>query len=92
MLKTTPVGGVLVLAASTVIWAIGRLARSHVRPRPLPRDEPRLLLLITLAVTAVSLAALALASASMMPLTERSDPRGAHGTTAAGRDRARGRA
>ena len=65
MLKITPVAGVLVLAVSAVIWGIGRLARSPVRPRP--RDEPRLLLLITLAVTAVSLAALALALVGNSP-------------------------
>jgi uncharacterized membrane protein YidH (DUF202 family) len=61
MLKTTPLAGTLVLAASAIVWGIGRLARSSVRPGPGSRDEPRLLLLISLVVTAVSLAALALA-------------------------------
>jgi uncharacterized membrane protein YidH (DUF202 family) len=61
MLKTTPLAGALVLAASAIVWGIGRLARSSGRAGPGSRDEPRLLLLITLVVTAVSLASLALA-------------------------------
>lgn len=70
MLKTAPVAGALVLAASALVWGIGRLARSSVRPRRGSLDEPRLLLLITLAVTAVSFAALALAflGGSALPL------------------------
>ena len=59
ILKTTPVAGVLVLAASALVWVIGRLAR---RPgRPGVGDQRRQVLLITVAVIAVSLVALVVA-------------------------------
>jgi len=58
MLKATPLAGAVVLAASTLVWGTGRLARSAAS-RHGRRD--RLLLVITVAVTAVSLGALVLA-------------------------------
>lgn len=59
ILKVTASAGVLVLAMSTLIWGIGRLARRADRPGA--GDRRRLLLLITIAVTAVALVTLRVA-------------------------------
>ena len=59
ILKVTPAVGVLILAASGLVWGIGRLARRSGRRRA--DDRRHLLLLITIAVTLVSLVALAVA-------------------------------
>jgi uncharacterized membrane protein YidH (DUF202 family) len=67
ILKTTPAAGIPVLAASALIWGIGRLTRRHERTGT--HAQRRLLLLITIAVTLVSAAALALALAGGSPLT-----------------------
>jgi uncharacterized membrane protein YidH (DUF202 family) len=69
ILKITPAAGVLVLAASALVWEIGRLARRSVRPEA--SDQRHRLLLITIAVTVVSLVALAVAllSGGKSPLT-----------------------
>jgi uncharacterized membrane protein YidH (DUF202 family) len=59
MLKVDPALGVLVLAASALVWVIGRLARRPARDGV--HAQPGLLLLITIAVIFVALAALAAA-------------------------------
>jgi uncharacterized membrane protein YidH (DUF202 family) len=71
ILKITPAVGVLVLAASALVWEIGRLARRSGRRRA--GDRRRVLLLITVAVTVVSAAALAVAllGSGESPLTPR---------------------
>ena len=61
VLKASPPVGVVVLAASTVTWGAGRLARSGRREGPGRHDRSRLLLVITVAVTVVSLGVLAVA-------------------------------
>jgi hypothetical protein len=60
-LKTVPLAGAIVLTASGLVWAAGRLVRSAAHAGAAARDEPRLMAFITVAVTAVSAAALLLA-------------------------------
>jgi uncharacterized membrane protein YidH (DUF202 family) len=59
MLKVSPLGGVLVLAVSGLVWETGRLVRRSGRPGA--PGQRRMLLLITIAVTVASLVALAVA-------------------------------
>jgi uncharacterized membrane protein YidH (DUF202 family) len=56
ILKTAPLAGVPVLAASALIWGLGHLPRRYEGAEPSGRRHP--LLLITVAVTAVALVAL----------------------------------
>ena len=53
MLRREPVAGVLVLAATPLIWALGRYVSSAAPPR----QRSRRLLLVTVAVTGVAVLA-----------------------------------
>jgi uncharacterized membrane protein YidH (DUF202 family) len=71
ILKVSPIGGVLILGVSGLVWETGRLARRSGRRGAL--SQRRMLLLITIAVTVVSLVALgvALFGSGKSPLTTR---------------------